>query len=1245
MDHSIVPGLLLLLSVASAFAGTEANLLPNGGFEQFDEAGACKSWQMQPGEPANTADTVTDHVRRGRRSLCLKAAGTKAHYADCLSDTFVVTPDTPYVLTFHAHAAGAVFTHFFGADDNQLSAPYRKFSARRWGRTAHGFRTPPDAATVSVRFRTYAPGGSVWIDDVNVAEKRTRKLRLGVPNPSAEWNAARGECEGWTLAPSATGNTAEVVTDRASSGRCSLHIRSPNRHYADVLTTRFRIAPGTPYVLSFDSTSPTGGRVFTHVLGADGEPVNVPEGDDGLHFRFEASPGGWQRHAVPFTAGTEAREIYLRFRVYSSRGEAWIDAVQIDEQDAAPFDAGEELQLRASLRHHAFVRGTNAPVTATVLSRAEAHSPGLLVLRATRDDHLVWRGVRELEIGSAAQALGRFDIDTAHLSCGTYDLELSLAVKGRDPVLTREHLTVVPPRRPTLGFGFYGYSIAGITAQGSPRPALTRQSTDTGLALLASANMTVFNANVGAGEEFVYFLDGLLERGIEYLPLLNLYFPCTTDDETEIALDANGGRNSVHTSPERPNLSLFSPTARQRAAQGTREALEKVSWHPAFAGRFYFGDDVAMWRGKPDIYSGPLQDYSPRVVEAFRSKTGREPPRRTKEELAAVRGVVPDDDPWVEWMRFRCRDIVGAYQAAVTEAKNDIVPSAAGGPQHGCVWWPGIGAVPSYELREVDLLTYYAYPHYAPYHLFHCALAFLGGRDKELWATPSAHNNCWGQWYGERTPEYERSSFFSILASGAKAVTFCPFQSRPQFTEGHPAVWAELRRLGRLVEEFGPLLYRLRNPRRPLGLLISLTTSAYRVHDMLPRPYPAEDTHVRSVAGTFFTLLRAHLPVELVDEETILRGDTEHLHALLLSDVQVLPRAVAQRLEGFAEAGGALFLDDRCKVDLRGAAHLGEHFGLHPAAPVAPPAAVRKLAERARTALRGTVPEIIPFDNPEISVHELEGSGVRYLFLVNLDVKRPQTARVEWPKGVVPHEILTGIDLTSSEGLRLEPGGGALVALLPGRIGQILIQAPPACAQTEVLRVTVRLRDDADRAMAGLVPLRLTFVGPAGRTRTEYGGCQVAEGGSLLCSRRFAMNDPAGRWELLARELLTNRTARTQFELGPPLAVDLTSTGGGVAGNVSAQTWDLAVVNGLSAPVEAGIELDFPQGVQLDDGSPSVVRLKPAEGRRIKLRATVSDNFYAGPARGELRVSLGEYVIAKPVFAVFGEPSKAVAAE
>ncbi len=1233
--------LTLLLAMLSAPAG---QAVPNGGFERVDAQGRVVGWSLEPCASANAAERSELHASRGRAALHLKCGPNGRPYCDAVSPRVAVEPEQRYVLTFRVHGGGNVFTHFYDAAGKPLPPTrYYGFGGRRWSLARVEFAAPKRAAKLALRFRVYPPKGEAWIDEVAIEKATPRRPRLRVPNPGFEIVDAAGASVGWAMEAGSPRNAAEAAAGQAARGRRALHLRAadPKRPYCDAISTLFPVRDSTTYTLSFDVKAPRGGRVFTHVYAEDGRSVGLRGADAGMGFSFGKGSNKWKRVVVRFTPAAGARHIRLRFRVYPPKGEAWIDNVQIDEGPATPFDPGPRFQLTLALPRGAFARGeTLAPDI--VCFNQGARAAGRVRATVEYSGRTLLVVEKSVDLPESEPVTLKLSFPTTLLRCGRYRVRAALLANDENAAVAERTFHLAPALKPTLRYGFYGYRIEGCPGRRFEPPGFTPANIDRGFDLLASAHMNAFASPVRYPRDtFLYFLDAALRRGVEVMPLVGGYFGARADSDADYALDAKGQKIFVHTKKDRPNLSLISPAARRAAAHAMRYALRQFDRHPAFAGHIYFGDDVAMWRGKPDIYRGPIQDYSPFALRAFKAKTGLDAPRRTAEELRRVHGVLPDDDPWLTWMKFRCQDIFAGYMAAVIAAKNEVAPFAKAGSEHGAVWRPGVGAVPSYEHKVLDLLTYYAYPAFPPYHILFCEMAFLGGRNKELWATPSAYNSIWGPQFEERTPAYERSSFFSILAGGAKAVTCCPFQTQAQWIDGHPAVWAEFRRLGELAHRYGPFLYRLRPARGRIGLLLSFSTSAYRAYDMMP-DISYENTHTHAVAGAFFALLRAQLPVEIVDEEQLRAGEAKRYKAILLADVQVLPKSVYDALTSYVRAGGKVLLDERCRIAIPGAVRLKTRFDAHPDDKNLSPRDVQAAAARARRAFEGIVEPILQCDSYDLAVREFRAGDTTCLMLLNLKVEEPLTARVELPSCAAACDVFEGRRIERRATLRIRPGGGKVVLLSPQAIASVKLDAPNRAVQGEPFALRFRVLDAAGRPVRGLQPVELRIVDPAGAARDEYAGYLAAENGQLALSPRFALNDPPGRWIVVARELLTGREAVAGFTLVPALEVSVEPAGQTADAKGMRQRFELNLKNNLPRRLSVRIAPRWPKGLDVSvSGGERSLDLSPGGSRRLAVSCSTNDDFYAGPLAGRIELRLdGPYAVVEPVFFVFWPAAK-----
>lgn len=1124
---------LICLSIGRS-EKANANPIPNPSFEQVDEEGWAIGWIRSPGDPANIVEISPRHRKDGINSLHMKFnyRGEKAVNCDVSSTPFPIKASSTYQLSFYCHGIGNVFTFFYDRNGRELEQDrkYYGFSGRKFEKNTITFTPPPEAQKMSIMFRVYPPEGSAWIDSIELEEVKAEKWIAEIPNPSFELSRPNGAPMGWHFEPNSTSNTAELSSQYALFGRKSLHLKCVQPPYCDAFSEDFPITGGVTYTLSFYAIAPQRSGVFVFVFNGKGEEIGALEADAGRHFFFQTEENSFQRVEIKFTPKVGAEYMHLYFRAYPG-GEIWIDGVQIESGEASEFAHSKKSYTSLLLNWRAYKRGDFIPISAHLYNSSEIPLSGVAYLSVFKGSKLVDISSMGCSVEAKETKELKFFLNSSYLGCGDYRLVFSFANLPE----SEEEILIVPARdKGTIAFGFYGYSLTGLKYSRPGKENLLKS-----LDLLASAKMNIFSGYIG---DLPGVLDQMAKMGISFGGVGNPPVSAPDDAKPEdYTLTSEGKVQMCFWAPStnKPRLSYISPLARDLARRGLGIEYLHIREHPAFSGNIFFGDDFFMWRGTSweDFRCGPLADYSYHAVRTFRDRTGLEAPKPTKEELAHIKGIIPDDDPWLLWNRFRCQDVFAGYMEVVCKTYEEKL----GAKVHHVfeTWWdPGHGVVPYFLQKILTLPGYYSYPPSPYQHIFGVEVVRLGAWEKDIYIIPSGHNNSWGKWFiEETTPEYERASFNSILAGGAKGVLYCPFQPEWEWDEGHPAVWEEFRRQGELLEKFGKFLYSLRRQREPVGLLISFSTDVYRILEQ-PEPghiYPFKEGHLYRVAGTFFAMLRAQIPVELVDEDKISSGDLSHYKVIYLADVSVLPSSVAKALEKFISSGGIVLLDNLCKVEIKGARKLPFNACIIPIdkrdreSNVSSPEPfnkyeLQKAVELLKNAFSNLVTPVLKTDSLEIACRRFTSTdGQEYLFLINLDQDNPTKARVEFYNHNEAVDVLSGKTLKSGDTLQLPPGGSALLSFAP-RVTDIKIDLPEKVVCGEHLTLSINFFAGKKQA-EGAIPIKLTVLNSRGEIEEEWSKCYVANSGNLFLSILLPFGAETGKWHFIVEDLVSHRVA------------------------------------------------------------------------------------------------------------------------
>ena len=463
---------------------------------------------------------------------------------------------------------------------------------------------------------------------------------------------------------------------------------------------------------------------------------------------------------------------------------------------------------------------------------------------------------------------------------------------------------------------------------------------------LADLNLT----GVEAGHPNPQCSDALLRRGLSFIPYLDAR-PYLTElkkgkDDNDVPNPWGGGK---------PGLKgLAGQKARDGTRKGMAERAKAFTAYPAFANVFTTSDDYSALGGL---------DWTPANLAEFREKTGLDAPR----EPTAEPGIIPADDPWLQWNAFLCRDVVGGLNTAIREGIQAGSPGARVWPVPGGAQWPlfmlSSGQYPPMSFgvgRGLNAAGYYCYLAYwcpSLAYLYWSEVARMGNRELPVWVMPNASDS----------RHYLRNQAHLLLAAGTKGIVY--FTYGWMGSEGKK----EIAAIGALLKEHGGLLSSLKPADKDVALLVPFSQACYR------------NTYSLNMHAVFANLVQAHLDVEPIAEEEIA---TSRHRVVLLSHVTHLSATAAADLEAYAKRGGTVLLDRDCGIELRSAPKLDVSFGQgHDRDGLS----IRTYCRRARmSAVRDALaPHTQPvWDSPELTTvirPFLAADGTRYAYVVQVD--------------------------------------------------------------------------------------------------------------------------------------------------------------------------------------------------------------------------------------------------------------------
>jgi hypothetical protein len=923
-----------------------------------------------------------------------------------------------------------------------------------------------------------------------------------IPNPGFEEKP-----QGWTFhkweAKDVTGSWA---SDKVHGGKGSLkqtHQRDDQKsawHY-DLKNLR----AGSKYLFCVRTMSQTdirSCRLLIQFKGKDGAFVRKAVRKTAVNLA-----GVWEKLRI-HTLVPEGTEVVRISLVHvRSKGSSWWDDLYIEEKE----------QHESSIDdRRVFKRGEEIPIS--ILGDDIGKESTI---------KLSYKGRVLKEIDRGASALA-----TALLASGKYRLvHYTSTPKMRPQQRKAVEFEIVPNKRPAFIYGNYK----------SFPPAFDEEDVSDILRELKSHH---FNADASkAGWISAGLMDQMLKSGVWLVPAKTTWYfpPAGSIPKDQFLTDSDGKEATV--GPRRL-LCFNSRAAHELAVKRIQDEAQYLPLlEPILTGYAFYGDDVNMFRGgriMPNFKArGALTCYNKACKDKFRAKTGLEAPIGNPDDHKKRQGILPDDDPWLLWMDFRCRDTFGGYHKFVRDTQHRLQTPVKCGPLPGAggLWNPAIGLASSYHLKEANLLSYYRYPLTRPkqssspvVQLFNCRLAFLGGRNKDLIALPQGIERP-DLMPGVLTPALIRQQYYSLLAGGAKGIVW--FIYRPDFnglaSPQHSKVWAEVGRLGAKTKQYGKLFLKLKSSPQRIGLLVSYSTSIFQVWgDDLGK----QQEHLRITRDTFFNLLRAQLPVEIIDEEDIAKGRLDKYDLVILAGVDLLRERIYKQIRKYA---GKVLIDKQSRIKIAGATKL--NFNLNSdykyKADGYQATTYRQAVKRVKKTIYPLVKPIVVTDTDQLVVRQFADEfGVDYLWLTNFEKDIPLSAKVSLPKGdYYAYDVFAGKEVQKDLTVNLAEGGGKLLALYLQQIKQVELDLPKSVSLGKVLKATIKIVDKDGKPVKGRQLVRVQFFSPQGRCSQEYSDNYTTTNGVLSLSLTTAINDEAGKWLVRVCELSSGKSAETKFLL------------------------------------------------------------------------------------------------------------------
>ncbi|HEY3418375.1 MAG TPA: hypothetical protein VGM23_15985, partial [Armatimonadota bacterium] len=634
--------------------------------------------------------------------------------------------------------------------------------------------------------------------------------------------------------------------------------------------------------------------------------------------------------------------------------------------------------------------------------------------------------------------------------------------------------------------------------------------------------------------------------------------PNTPENQDLLSLDSQGKPRSNPWNPTNYDVGLAHPRVWQGRAAGTREQLEKYAAFPNVGPFIPTNDDFQEYY---------RTSWSPYSKEWFKALTGKDAPLPNTDQdgrFERAKGIIPDDDTWLQWKLFTADQVNGGYNQALKEAKDQTMPGTRIGPLTGMqipFWYDS--TYPPVHYRGLDLLSYYYYlVYWQPLvgNLWWPEVVRMANRGKPQWVTPDV--------YTIQETTYYKNTFYLTLAGGIHALSYYAYgEMKPQ---GRQFLTSEA---SPVIRRLGPVEFRLKPAQRRVGLYLSVAHQAYEWD------YP-----LRAIYA-YANLLGAHIDVEPTCREELLQPDIQRYDALVLWNTDWLSASEIDGFRNYIKHGGVVYQDASCEASIPGAQRLDFDLAMGKAKPQSNPNDMLiggpsihdyLLPERVQIVGGSVLQQFksaIEPELPTVVVRTFEAAGARYAWLVNIhdhdeyeyissrtraglrvpDQEKAQQEVIDFLKarGIYDKPLTCPVKLPAdaqavynlSQGgllpvtggkctVTMDRLGGTLIGLYPSAVQELrLTMLTPNPTLGKSLLYELRVLGADGRMMPGLIPLEIEVRDGAGVVQAEYMATDVAEAGRYLGEFIPAKNSVAGTWRLTIKELLSGKSAVAEVKL------------------------------------------------------------------------------------------------------------------
>jgi hypothetical protein len=776
-----------------------------------------------------------------------------------------------------------------------------------------------------------------------------------------------------------------------------------------------------------------------------------------------------------------------------------------------------------------------------------------------------------------------YDVRCSSLRPGAYKLKITSGWNGRSEEKLFDVFISQPPNPQRLSVDYW-VPLNYWVPESESRLTGSLKLLEWGMAHGFNTFKVVFSTTppVEDREAAIETMRNLFEKAIRERVNMGFEFVSTRSslfsDHPEVFVRQRGAKGAMTQDNQRENdVCLREPHVIETAEKMIREDMKIFNIYPSYyhilinsefqSSPCYSDDCIKRLKAETglDLYNYNVNPLRPPKTEEEARKAAL-PVKLIK--AVPVKGIIENENPWYHYYMWWWKRGMG--DALLNEAVSDIVKEYK---PDVITWHDPFRLAPVYGThRGLDCIGHWNYAHPDPKYAGYVETLITGAFPERQMVMPDVTTWEYQNWLAPSDsgiiimpPDILRENLW--IALSRRPDFLCHYNSTSLNPMRNVDPWHRDPKTFEMMtwmsenvyKPYGPFILQMERTSRKAAILSSASSVLF--------PEISRGGYPNTAIYPFYSLLMmAHIPTDVIFDETITRYGLNKYNILFLHQCETLTRDVYEKILEFKSRGGIVIgdkflradipLDHRCEFDL-------DHRKRQLADLVLKGKGVTadedrelmiRYTDEIRKVLDGKAYRLVDSDSPEVIFNVLQSGPVKYIFMVNdkrtYGEKYGQRWKTFHEKGL---EQLVSVRLMEegkkepvlydirehkrvpvekngnifSFTRKLGPCDGTIIAVYPDPVINVRVECPEIIRKEDEGMINISVTDSEGKRY-GTQPVKVTVTDPAGNL-TAYSDYYATTNGTFRFGVIPAKNDLSGNWKVSVTDLTSGIESSSNF--------------------------------------------------------------------------------------------------------------------